>query len=97
MSALPRFRYAFDPAALAPKPEPLPLPKETPFQRAQRYQAMLDTELVSNRAELARALGCSRAWVTKVLGRGLTGPAELGPPDPGAKGALATGNATQAV
>ena len=66
--ALPRFRYAFDPAALAPKPEPLPLPKETPFQCAQRYQGMLDAGQVSNRAELARALGCSRAWVTKVLG-----------------------------
>jgi biotin operon repressor len=29
---------------------------------------MLDTGLVRSRAELARALGCSRAWVTKVLG-----------------------------
>jgi hypothetical protein len=67
-SALPRFRYAFDPAALLPKPKPLPAPRETPSQRAQRYQAMIDTGLVSNRAELARALGCSRAWVTKVLG-----------------------------
>jgi hypothetical protein len=47
-------------------PEPL---------RTRRNQAMLDTEQVRNRAGLARALGCSRAWVTKVLGGG----GELGP------------------
>jgi hypothetical protein len=68
MSALSRFRYAFDPAALVPDTKPLTLPRETPRERAQRYQAMLDTGLVSNRAELARTLGCSRAWVTRVLG-----------------------------
>jgi hypothetical protein len=36
--------------------------------RAAVFQAMLDTGLVTSRAELARALGCSRAWVTRVLG-----------------------------
>jgi hypothetical protein len=70
LAAMPYYRYAFDPAALVPQPKPLPMPKETPLQRAQRYQAMLDGGLVRNRAELARALGCSRAWVTRVLGTG---------------------------
>jgi len=58
------FRHALDPAALVPGPRSPPLPKETPVRRAHRYQGMLDTGLVSSRAELARALGCSRAWVT---------------------------------
>jgi hypothetical protein len=44
---------------LAPEPEP---------DRAVLFQAMLDDGLVRNRAELARLLGCSRAWVTRVLG-----------------------------
>ena len=68
LAGMPYYRHAFDPEALIPEPEPVPLPTETPLQRACRYQAMLDAGLVSNRAELARALGCSRAWVTKVLG-----------------------------
>ena len=71
LSALSRLRYAFDPAALVPEPKPLPLPRETPFERARRYQAMLDAGLVKNRADLARALGCSRAWVTRVLAQAL--------------------------
>jgi len=42
-------------------------PERTPH-RAAVFQAMLDNGEVRNRADLARALGCSRAWVTKVLG-----------------------------
>ena len=49
-------------------PEPVSEPEPKP-DRVAVFQAMLDTGLVSNRAELARALGCSRAWVTRVLGR----------------------------
>ena len=37
------------------------------------FQAMLDTGQARNRAEVARLLGCSRAWVTKVLGAGVAG------------------------
>jgi hypothetical protein len=48
-------------------PSPLPAPEPEP-DRAAVFQAMLDTGQVKNRAELARALGCSRAWVTRVLG-----------------------------
>jgi len=48
------------------------LPRETPRQRAHRDQALLAGGQVGNRAELARALDCSRAWVTKVLGTGVT-------------------------
>ena len=55
-------------------PEPQPAPQPTP-DRAALFQAMLDTGQVSNRAELARALGCSRAWVTKVLGTHAAGDA----------------------
>ena len=43
-------------------PEPKP-------DRAVLFRALLDSGLVSNRAKLARALGCSRAWVTRVLRR----------------------------
>jgi len=44
---------------LAPEPTP---------DRAAILQAMLNTGHVRNRADLAGALGCSRAWVTRVLG-----------------------------
>ncbi len=37
-------------------------------KRARRFQAMLDAEPGITRADLARRLGFSRAWVTKVLG-----------------------------
>jgi hypothetical protein len=45
-------------APVAPEPKP---------DRAALFQAMLDSRPIANRAELARALGCSRAWVTEVL------------------------------
>jgi hypothetical protein len=45
-----------------------PVPLQPKPDRAALFQAMLDSGLVRSRAELARALGCSRAWVTKVLG-----------------------------
>lgn len=45
------------PAAPGPKPD-----------RTALFQAVPDAGLVRNRADLARALGCSRAWVTRVLG-----------------------------
>jgi DNA invertase Pin-like site-specific DNA recombinase len=48
-------------------PKPRPTQEPTP-DRAAVFQAMLDTGEVRNRAELARALGCSKAWVTRVLG-----------------------------
>jgi hypothetical protein len=64
----PFYRHTFWADDLIPEPKPVVLPKETPYQRAHRFQTMLDTGLVTNRAELARALGCSRAWVTRVLG-----------------------------
>ena len=50
-----------------PVPKPPPEPKP---DRASRFQQMIDSGMVGNRAELARLLGCSRAWVTKVLGSG---------------------------
>jgi len=49
----------------APRPAPAPEPRP---DRIALFQAMLASGQVRNRAELARALGCSRAWVTKVLG-----------------------------
>jgi hypothetical protein len=51
------------PAVADPPATPPPKPN-----RAALFQAMLDGGQIRNRAELARALGCSRAWVTKVLG-----------------------------
>lgn len=41
--------------------------RETPEDRRQRFQGMLDSGEAESRAHLARKLGCSRAWVTKVL------------------------------
>ena len=46
-----------------------PASHDTSEERARRFQAMLDSGQASNRADLARLLGCSRAWVTKVLTR----------------------------
>jgi DNA-binding MarR family transcriptional regulator len=36
-------------------------------ERRERFRAMLDGEPELTRADLARRLGCSRAWVTMVL------------------------------
>lgn len=36
-------------------------------QQAKKYQRLLDSRKVKNKAELARKFGVSRAWVTKVL------------------------------
>jgi hypothetical protein len=49
----------------APSP---PVAPEARPDRAVLFQAMLDTGQASSRAELARLLGCSRAWVTRALG-----------------------------
>lgn len=73
--SVPRLRHAFAAEDLIIPPAPLRLPKEAPVQRARRFQAMLDNGEARNRAEVARLLGCSRAWVTKVLGSGGTGAA----------------------
>jgi hypothetical protein len=54
-----------EPLPEIPKPPPAPEPKP---DRAALFRAMLAGGQVGSRAELARALGCSRAWVTKVLG-----------------------------
>ena len=54
-----------EPLLEVPNPPPAPEPKP---DRAAVFQAMLDTGQVRNRAELARLLGCSGAWLTKVLG-----------------------------
>lgn len=35
--------------------------------RREEFQAILDAEPGMTRADLARRLGCSRAWVTRVL------------------------------
>ncbi len=42
--------------------------EEAVSQRVVAFQAMLDADPGLTRAGLARKLGCSRAWVTKVLG-----------------------------
>jgi len=42
--------------------------RETTEERRQRFQQLLDSGEANSRADLARKLGCSRAWVTKVLG-----------------------------
>ena len=42
-------------------------PKVDRVARAQRWQAMIDGDLIRNRADLARHLGVSRARVTQVL------------------------------
>jgi hypothetical protein len=65
----PCYRHAFVAEDLIPPRGPVPLPEETPLQRARRFQRMIDTGQAENRADLARPLGCSRAWVTKVLAR----------------------------
>lgn len=54
------------PPARAPEPRP---------DRAVLCQALLNTGQVRTRADLATALGCSRAWVTKVRGPSGTLPA----------------------
>ncbi len=58
------YRYALTITSLLPADR---VRKETPLERGRRFQAMLDSGQVKNRADLARMLGCSRAWVTKVL------------------------------
>ncbi len=40
----------------------------TPEERAARWAAMIDGEVIKTRADLARVLGVSRARVTQVLG-----------------------------
>ena len=53
---------------------PTPVASSKPRRdRAVPFQAMLDTGQVADRAELARALGCSMAWVTRVLGTDVAG------------------------
>ena len=44
-------------------------PRECPAERVERFRRMIESGEVRNRAELARRLGCSRAWISKVLGR----------------------------
>ena len=38
------------------------------MERAERWAAMIDGEVIKTRADLARKLGVSRARVTQVLG-----------------------------
>ena len=64
------YRYAVSLVAILPRPRASTARRETPWERAARFQLMLDSGNASNRAELARMLGCSRAWVTKVLAAG---------------------------
>ncbi len=61
------YRYALTIATLSGPPETAKVWKETPLERAARFQQMLDSGQARNKAQLARLLGCSRAWVTKVL------------------------------
>lgn len=64
-------RHVLQPGELLPE---RPVPKrtaETKEERANRFQRLIDTGQARNRAEVARLLGCSRAWVTKVLRRQL--------------------------
>ncbi len=44
-------------------------PKRDPMRLAYQYQDLLDSKVVTTRAELARHLGVSRARVTQVLNR----------------------------
>lgn len=72
----PRMRtttYAFRPAGLFTPQQPAQRARETPIQRARRFQAMIDSGEARSRADLASQLECSRAWVTKVLEAGVTG------------------------
>jgi len=45
------------------------LPKESPAERAERFRRLMDSGQFRSQAELARALGCSQVWVSKVLRR----------------------------
>lgn len=47
-------------------------PKIIYFELAKQYQMYIDAGVVTNRAELARHLGVSRAWVTKVFSKAQT-------------------------
>ena len=68
-----RLRYARRPVAVQ-----LPLGKATSprreavEERAQRFQSMIDSGEANSPAHLARLFGCSKAWVTKVLGTAVT-------------------------
>ena len=42
---------------------------ESPEDRASRFMSMLTSGAVGSRAELARRMGCSRSYITKVLRR----------------------------
>ena len=61
-------RHAFSPGDLPSEGGERQRQPEPEHDRAAVFQAMLDSGKAQNRAELARLLGCSRAWVTKVLG-----------------------------
>ena len=72
-SALPSYRHSFVADDLIPEPDLISPARETLAQRACRFQAMVDSGQAGSRAEVARMLGCSRAWVTRVLGRSANG------------------------
>jgi len=61
-------RHAFLPEELIPELSGPTLAPEPRPDRAALFQAMLASGQARNRAELARLVGCSRAWVTRVLG-----------------------------
>jgi len=63
------YHYGLTVRPLLPSPQSRKVRKKTPEERARQFQAMLDSGVVENRAQLARLLGCSGAWVTKVPGR----------------------------
>lgn len=60
----------YDRVDLATPPRPAPeLPRPRKAGRAAEWQRLLDEGTYRSRAELARAVGVSRAAVTKALGR----------------------------
>ena len=57
------------PPAVAPEPieSAAPCPRESPEERALRFQQMLESGEITTRADLARRLGVARSYVTQVL------------------------------
>ncbi len=54
-------------------------PQESPAERAERFRRLLESGKYRSQSELAKALGCSQPWISKVLAkaseRGPQGPA----------------------
>lgn len=68
-------QVSFAPLVLVECGLPLTRPREqvvaieSPSERAERFRRLLASGRYRSQAELARELGCSQAWVSKVLGK----------------------------